>query len=241
MSFSSHSMSRSNKLKMSTYTKRLIKKNIGYFVALIFFGFLLFTFIPVQVTSYITVRSELSKTNNDIQDLDARRNTIQEFTTSDLEDLVLTLNTLYPSVEDRFSIFTALENLQGVTGINIVSYSSPFAGRSLNEISISVKASADMTAYRRFLRDHVYRSGRFMTVERIVYSAKDNGLNFTAKFYSRNVNLEGTAAEGYSPQYIERLRQIQKEVDSSGLVRKNTSNEDVVIPVDYSTKQNPFE
>lgn len=225
---------------MSIYTKRLILKHLGYAIALIFFSILLISFIPLQIRNYVETRSQLKIAKDDIATLEKRRDVIEQYPTTELDDLSLTLNTLYPSVEDRFSIFTALENLQGVTGISVVSYSSPFAGRSLDEISIAVKARADMAAYRKLLRSHVFKSGRFMTLDKVTYDAKNNTLNFTAKFYSRNVELGSQVATQYAPDAITRLQVIKREVESAGLVRKNPAT-DEIVPVDYSTKSNPFE
>jgi len=229
------------KFHISTYAQRLIRQHIGYFIALIFFGILLFTFIPVQIQQYVSLRRDLAETNESIRELDSRRSIITQYPVEELEDLVLTLNTLYPTNEDRFSIFTALENLQGVTGINIETYSSPFSGKSVFEISIGVKATASLDQYRRFLREHVFKSGRFMTISRVVYEADNQNLNFTAKFYSRHVDIGNQVATQYSPEAVERLQEIQREVESSGLVRKDPGTEDVEIPIDYSTKNNPFE
>ena len=233
-------MSRSSKLHISTYAKRLIKQHIAYYIALIFFAVLIFTFIPFQIKQYIDVRKELAKTNDKITELDKRRSVITRYPVEELEDLVLTLNSLYPSVEDRFSIFTALDNLQGVTGLDIVTYSSPFAGKSPTDISIAVKSNASMTEFRRFLSDHIYKSGRFMTIEKIVFDTRSESLNFTGKFYSKNVDIENQLATQYSSDAISRLQGIQRELESAGLVRKTIREEDVTIPIDYSTKQNPF-
>ena len=229
------------KLHISTYAKRLVKQHMGYFIALIFFTVLLFTFIPYQLRQYLGLRQDLTITNDSIRDLDNRRGIITQYPSTELEDLVLTLNTLYPTTEDRFSIFTALENIQGVTGIQISTYSSPFAGKSVFEISMGVKANGNLQAFRQFLREHVYKSGRFMTIEKVVYESKSETLNFTAKFHSKHVDIGSQKATEYSPDAIVRLQEIQREVESSGLVRKDLSSDEVVVPTDYSTKNNPFE
>ncbi len=234
-------MSRSKKRIISVYAQRLIKQHISYFIALAFFVFLLTTFIPYQVTDYVGIRSDLSKANEQINDFNARRSVIQKYPEGELNDLVITMNTLYPSEEDRFSIFTALDNLQAVTGIGIVTYSSPFSGRSFEEISIGVRAEADITTFRKFLRDYIFKSGRFMTIEKIVFDSDQESLNFTAKFHSKNVEIGDLVATKYSPDAIDRLHEIQAELESAGLIKRDLTNEEENIPVDYSTKSNPFE
>lgn len=227
-------------IHISTYAKRLMIRHIGYAIALVFFVILLVSFIPLQIHQYLDTRTQLKTAREDITKLDNRRAVIVQYPTERLDDLTITLNTLYPSVEDRFSIFTALENLQGVTGVGIVNYSSPFAGKTLDEISIGVKAKGDITAFRKLLRLHVFRSGRFMTLDKVTFDAKNDTINFTAKFYSKNVEIGSQIATQYSPDAIARLEVIQREVESSGLVRKG-AGEDTVVPTNYSTKENPFE
>jgi hypothetical protein len=199
------------------------------------------SFLPLQIKQYVDMRRELSKTNEDIEALTTRQNVIQQYPQEQLEDLVITLNSLYPSVEDRFSIFTALDNIQAVSGVGVISYSSPFAGKTLNEITIAVKSRSDLTSFRRFLQVHVFRSGRFMTIDKIVFDNENGALNFTGKFYSKNVELGSQTATQYSPEAITRLQEIKREVEGSGLVRKDLSKEEEAIPTDYSTKSNPFE
>lgn len=228
-------------IHIGIYVKRLIIHHIGYLVALICFIFLLFSFVPLQIKQYMSMRSELQETNEEIVKLSQRQAVIQQYPADQLADLTLTLNTLYPSIEDRFSIFTALDNLQAVSGVGVISYSSPFAGKTRNEITIGVKATGDLQTFRRFLQTHIFRSGRFMTVSKLIFNNDGNSIVFTASFYSKNIDIGSRTATEYSPDAIIRLNEIQREVESAGLVRRTTSTDDSAIPLDYTTKDNPFE
>ena len=153
----SNSMSDSKKTTISPYTRRLLIQHSGYGIILAIFLGLLFTFIPWQISSYTKTRSQLVKIEKEVDLLSARLSAIEEYPSNDLEDLVLSLNSIYPSEEDRFSIFASLDNLKKITAINIDSYSSPFSGKAYEEVDISVKADADLATFRRFLKDHVYK------------------------------------------------------------------------------------
>lgn len=227
-------------IHIGTYSKRLLFQHIGYLIALTFFILLAVIFIPLQIRDYQTVRAELQTLNTTIQELSNRRGVIQEYPQEKLDDLVSLLNTIYPSQEDKFSIFTALDALGSVTGMNIITYSSPFAGKSLHEVVISVRARASESAFRLFLRNHVFRSGRFMTIDKVIYDVESGTVDFTAKFHSSPVEIGSQTASQYSPEGISRLREIQKEVESVGFIRK-TVESDEPISTDYSTKENPFE
>ncbi len=227
-------------LHISTYTKRLISQHIGYFVAVIFYAVLILVFIPMQFSDYSQARDEAVELNQRVEDLSKRRAVINSYPEDDLEELVLLLNTLYPSEEDKFSIFSALDTLQVVTGIQILTYSSPFAGKSLNEVIVVVRAQADEKSFRTFLASHVFRSGRFMTIDKIVYDAKGDILDFTAKFHSHPVNISDQVAQSYSSEGLKQLRIIQQDMSGSGYIRKQSTQE-VEPLLDYSTKDNPFE
>lgn len=227
-------------IHIGTYSKRLLLQHLGYIIALGFFIILAVSFIPFQVRDYQAVRAELQTLNTTIQDLSKRRGVIQEYPQEKLDDLVVLLNTLYPSQEDKFSIFSAIDALSSVTGIQIITYSSPFAGKSLHEVVIAVRAHASEPAFRLFLRNHVFRSGRFMTIDKIIYDVESGTVDFTAKFHSSPVEIGSQTASQYAPEGIARLREIQKEVESAGYVRKTVNTEEPVS-TDYTTKANPFE
>lgn len=234
-------MLRSSGFTLSTYTKRLIKQHVGYFIALLFFIGLFILFIPLQVNQYLELRKQVKNTNNEISTMNIRRDAIQSYSAEDLNELVLVLNTLYPSIEDRFSIFTAVDNLQAVTGMEIETYSSPFSGRSVNEISIAVKGKSDMNTFRRFLQSHVFKSGRFMTLERVSFDVENSSVSFTAIFHSLNVDIGEKTITDFDPNVIERLRLIKAEVESAGFVQPVVPSSDAEIPTDYNTRENPFE
>ena len=236
-----NSMLDSKKSSISPYTRRLLIQHSGYAVILVLFLALLFTFVPFQITSYSKTRSQLVKMEKEVDELSARLAAIEEYPSNDLEDLVLSLNSLYPSEEDRFSIFASLDNLKKITAINIHSYSSPFSGKAYEEVDVSVKAHADLPTFRRFLKDHVYKSGRFMTLSQISFSDEKKSLSFTATFHSKKVNLKSKKPVEIKPDLIQRAMDIRLEVESSGLVKKNVSEGASTSPVDYSTNPNPFE
>jgi hypothetical protein len=233
-------MSFTSSIHIGTYSKRLLLQHTGYIIALIFFLILAVLFIPVQIRDYQTVKAELQTLNATIQDLSKRRGVIQEYPQEKLDDLVTVLNTIYPSQEDKFSIFSALDALASVSGMQIITYSSPFAGKSLHEVVIAVRARASEPAFRLFLRNHVFRSGRFMTIDKITYDVESGTVDFTAKFHSSPVEIGSQTASQYSPEGITRLREIQKEVESVGYIRKPVDQQES-ISTEYSTKDNPFE
>lgn len=230
-----------SKSKISPYTRRLLIQHIGYAVVLVVFVILLVSFIPWQITSYTHARSELVKIESEVDLLSARLSAIEEYPSDDLEDLVLSINSVYPSEEDRFSIFASLDNLKKVTAINITSYSSPFSGKAFREVSIAVKADADLATFRRFLEDHVYKSGRFMTISKVSYSDDKKTLNFTAAFHSKKVDLNTKKPVEIKTDLIQRAIDIRREIESSGIVKQAAPEGLTPSPVDYSTKQNPFE
>ena len=237
----SNSMSDSKKTTISPYTRRLLIQHSGYGIILAIFLGLLFTFIPWQISSYTKTRSQLVKIEKEVDLLSARLSAIEEYPSNDLEDLVLSLNSIYPSEEDRFSIFASLDNLKKITAINIDSYSSPFSGKAYEEVDISVKADADLATFRRFLKDHVYKSGRFMTISQLSFSDDKKTVSFTATFHSKKVNLNTKKPVEIKPDLIQRAMDIRFEVEASGLVKKNVSEDLSPAPVDYSTNPNPFE
>ena len=232
-------MSLLEKQLIDTYVKRRLIEHAGYFIALLFFISLAILFVPAQLKEYIGTRSDVVKVQTANKALRARLVAFQEYPTQDLEDIVVVLNTLYPSQEDRFSIFAALDNLEGTTGIDIQTYSSPFSGKAFRDVSITVKARGSLTSFRSFLRDYVFRSGRFMTISNVTYSEEKQGINFTATFHSKNIELETDKAVEIRPDLIERAVAIKKEVESSGIVKREAAPEENK-PENYSTKPNPF-
>lgn len=230
-----------SKNKISPYTRRLLIQHSGYGIVLVVFLFLLVSFVPWQVTSYAHARSELVKMNNEVDDLTARLSAIEEYPSDDLEDLVLSINSVYPSEEDRFSIFASLDNLKKVTAINITSYSSPFSGKAFREVSVAVKAEADLATFRKFLEDHVYKSGRFMTISKVTYSDEKKTLGFTAAFHSKKVDLNTKKPVEIKTDLIQRAIDIRREIESSGIVKQAVPQNASPSPVDYSTKENPFQ
>lgn len=231
----------SKKKTISPYTRRLLIQHSGYVLVLLIFIGLLVSFVPWQLKAYTKSRSQLRKMEKEVDSYKARLSAIEEYPADDLEDIVLSLNSVYPSEEDRFSIFASLDNLKKVTGMNIVSYSSPFSGKAFQEVSVVVKADADLSTFRRFLKDHVYKSGRFMTISKVSYSEEKKAINFTATFHSKKVNLKTKKPVEIKPEYIQRAIDIRTEVESSGLVKQNVSEDISPVPVDYSTKTNPFQ
>ncbi|OGK38501.1 hypothetical protein A3B02_00790 [Candidatus Roizmanbacteria bacterium RIFCSPLOWO2_01_FULL_42_14] len=226
--------------KISPYTLRLIKQHIAYAIACLLFIGLIITVIPYQMTSYMKSRSDLTQTNKEIGELSARANAIKSYPTQDLEDLVLSMNALYPSDEDKFSIFNALDNLQVITSIEIDSYASPFAGKTFREISIPVRAHANIETLRKFLGHHVFKSGRFMTISQVSFNQDKGLLSFTAHFHTRRIDVNTKKPVAISANLIKQAEDIQREIEASGFVRKDAPDESKA-PLDYSTKQNPFQ
>lgn len=79
-----------------------------------------------------------------------------------------------------------------------------------------------------------------MTIDKIVYDAKGDILDFTAKFHSHPVNISDQVAQSYSSEGLKQLRIIQQDMSGSGYIRKQSTQE-VEPLLDYSTKDNPFE
>lgn len=226
--------------KISPYAARLLKQHIGYIIALVFFVALFMTFIPLQIRQYIALRSQISTLNDEIRELSERRNAIQQYNTDELDELVFLLNSLYPAVEDRFSIYSALDNMQFAHGILITKSSSPFSGKSFNEITIVIDAIADFPTFREFMQNYPFYSGRFITLERVSYNVERQTMTVTTVFHSKKIEYGNKKLTTYDPTVLQRASQIKMEVEAAGLIRQNISDDNQEIPVDYTTKENPF-
>ena len=80
-----------------------------------------------------------------------------------------------------------------------------------------------------------------MTISQLSFSDDKKTVSFTATFHSKKVNLNTKKPVEIKPDLIQRAMDIRFEVEASGLVKKNVSEDLSPAPVDYSTNPNPFE
>src|SRR3990167_506243 len=232
---------KSKKILQSRYLYRIIMRHVLYIVALIIFISLALSYIPYQINQYAKLRRESGVLDEELVILEKRNDAISKYNAVDVDELIVFLNDLFPSIEDRFSIFSAVDNLEIVTETPIVSYSSPFEGKVEEGVKLSIQALADESRLPIFLRDYPYLSGRLITLERFNFDPVSDILDVTAAFHSKDIPVGATVIPEYNDALMKRIIAIKQQLEERNPSFRKTNVHEETIPVDYSPKQNPFE
>lgn len=233
-----------SKLK-STPQFVLFKANVVYFIAIMFFSFIGISFLPQQVADYIALRQKNNELATEVAKQENRLRLIETINVQDLNQLLLILNTLYPQNEDMFSMYPVIDNLQSITGMLFVKRSSPFQTGAQNQQVISVDAIGTTEQIQKLLQDYSYKGARLLTLESV--SLKPSAANpllwevgFAVKFHAKEIEIGKKSLDAIDPMALTFARQALQYFNSKGATYTKVSIKDEDIPLNYSTKKNPF-
>lgn len=223
----------------------LVKNNVVYMLAIVLFIFIGFSFLPKQLLAYNELRQKNNALKAEISKQESRLKLIQSIDIKDINQLLLILNTLYPQVEDQFSIYPVIDNLQFVTGMIFVKKSSPFVGDVKTPVVISVEAIGTLDQITTLLRDYPYKSARILTLQSFTMNQNKSNpqlwnVGFAVGFHAKEISAGKQAIDKIDPMAIDFARQAAQYFTSKGAKYTNISIKDEDIPINYSVKKNPF-
>jgi hypothetical protein len=224
----------------------LLKKNIVYIVAIIFFAFIGIYFLPQQVLDYTSLRQKNNDLQQEISKQEKRLQLIESINVQDLNQLLLILNTLYPQEEDQFSIYPVIDNLQAVTGMLFIKKSSPFGADPKAQLSITIDAVGTLDQVKVLLRDYPFKSARILTINSLTMRPNKTNpqlwdVQFAILFHVKEITAGTGAIDKIDPMAIAFARQARDYFLSRGATYTKISIKDEDIPLNYSTKKNPFQ
>ncbi len=239
-------MSRFNKTQLVTSPQFiLIKNNLIYGVAILIFLFLGISFLPQQLIVYTDLKNKNNELDAEISKQEARLRLIESVNVTDLNQLLLILNTLYPQQEDQFSIYPVVDNLQAVTGMLFLKKTSPFAADSKAKVVMTIDAVGTLDQVKILLRDYPYKSARILSLENLLL--RPNKLNpqiwdisFTITFHTKEIAAGSETLTGINPMALAFARQAEQYFTSRGAKYTKISVKDEDIPLNYPIKLNPF-
>ncbi|OGK15593.1 hypothetical protein A3H80_03760 [Candidatus Roizmanbacteria bacterium RIFCSPLOWO2_02_FULL_37_19] len=223
------------------YLYRLIKRHVIYIIGFVLFSILASSFIPLQINKYGQLRKQSGLLDEELARLEQRRAVLTQYRNINIDELITLVNTIFPNTEDRFSIFGAMDNLEVITGVPITDYSSPFTGHAIDETVISAHGRANETAFMNFLKDYPYLSGRLITLDKINFNPKENLINFSIVFHTRDIPPSENLIPEYNATVVLQINALRDELEARNPAFAQNSREEEVIPINYSTKTNPFE
>lgn len=122
------------------------------------------------------------------------------------------LGILIPESEDYFSIFKALEKISQDTHFLIENYKVSLSSVNRGKINISIQGSGDPTDFIKFLKNYSFAGGRFITSEKIEYSASSrNSKNISLSFYSGQPVLNENTTFDVSRANLDLIEKIRKK------------------------------
>lgn len=229
----------SNQLPDS-YSMRIVRRHIVYIISFILFIIIGVFFIPTHIQEYVKLKNDVNILEKDVKQLEERNIAIRQYDGVDIEQLLLVLNTIFPNVEDRFSLFAAIDNLQVISHVNISGFTSPFSGSKGEDVVIVIEARVFDSQLRSIFEDYHFKSGRFMTIDKVSFNPITSSLVFSATFHSEDINIDEGSIVEYNPENIKQVTEMLNYLRSHNPSFKRTVLEPEEIPTNYKIKQDPF-
>lgn len=227
---------------LQTYYARLLINNFIYIVAFVAFIVIAISFVPLQIRGYLDERGLVDIRRDEVDKLQIRLNAIDVFNDANIDNLLLVINTIYPSEEDRFSIFDVINNMERLTGISVAESTSPFEATTTEEgIEINVSGKGDLVAVRNLLNNYYYKYGRLMTLKSITYNPRSEVLNFTVLIHSREFTIGSNEIAVYNEGVLQGASDINDYFVSNRALFSNESADDAEVSTEYNPRQNPFQ
>lgn len=224
------------------YTFQLVKQNFIYFLSFVVLILLAVFVLPPQIKDFTSFKEKNKTLTQEVADLERKRAIVASVDTDEIEDLIVTLNTLLPQREDYFSIFSVLENLSQLTDFRITGFSLSLnaSGQSAdvaNKLALQVTTDGSPEAFSTFLESYQYKGGRLITMESVNYSPETLQTSLTLNFYSQKIEVKDVE----EPLRIDksRLELIKKINDELNTILPESSDEEP-IDTNYPTSENPF-
>ncbi|OGK28581.1 hypothetical protein A3D06_01845 [Candidatus Roizmanbacteria bacterium RIFCSPHIGHO2_02_FULL_40_9] len=218
----------------------MLQKHIVYIGGLLLFAFLIISFIPLQLKEYVEAQSNLKVLDDNLNQLTIKRSTIFQYNKHNIDDQLALINTILPTTEDKFTIFNAADNLQFVYGMFVDKYSSPYGSMPGAFVSVAVMAQADEVQFMDFLKNYHYLTGRFMTINNIIYIPSSKSLSFTAEFHIYKPNVSSETSISFKRKILEDVEMIRKTLSERNPFFMKASVKDDDVSTEYTTKTNPF-
>ena len=222
---------------LDLYTIRLIRDNALYLVLLVVFVLIIAIFIPFQIKYYLDQEAKIAVLQKEPRDLDDKNTILLSYKQSDVDELITELNTLIPSEEDFFSMFSALESLSKKSGFTISGYKANLKHSKKGQFTLTIEGSGSVDSYLRFLTAYPIAGGRLITIEK-ANAILDNAKNsLTLTFYSHKPSLKQsdaltkidnlvlTEARKAAQLLPEEIDDTQQQIASSSAIRVNPFGE----------------
>lgn len=220
------------------YTMQLLRRNSIYILSGVIFLLLILFVLPLQIKTYIDIRNDNAGLVREIVNLERKKATILSFNAEEVDLLVSTLDTLLPSKEDYFTIFTVLDNISTQTEFRVVSFTLILSKTPGEVLTLKITTEGTPEAFVKFLENYQYKGGRLITMDELTYSPVSAQTSLTLVFHTKDVKpVISQEAPKIDPVRLERIRTVARELQES----LTTSPEEFVDTTsDYSTKDNPF-
>jgi len=221
---------------LDLYTLRLVKDNILYFVFLTLFILVIVISTPLFVSGYVGKMKKKDVLKQEIFDLNTKKAVILSYKADQAEELITLLNTLIPSKEDYFSVFSALETISNKSGFRILGYKANLKNAKKGQFALLIEGEGSTNSFIQFLTSYAYSGGRLITIEKAEAKPANTKNSILLTFYSFDPQLSDT----------DKLFTIDKtvaaEVSKAKQVIPRLNEQDAVTNVSGSigVRPNPF-
>ncbi|HLL60384.1 MAG TPA: hypothetical protein VK338_01585, partial [Candidatus Nitrosocosmicus sp.] len=146
---------------------------------------IVFYLLKVQLPAYLSNKEQINQLKAEITNLQQRKNIIYSFNPGELQNLTKTLNTLLPSQEDFFSIFSALERVASKSGFKVTSYTVNFSDKTTEKVSLTIHGEGTPNELLNFIEQYKFSGGRLMTMDNVQFSPSTTKTELKINFYSK--------------------------------------------------------
>lgn len=175
-------------MKINFYIIRLFKENAIYIIFLIIILVLTVVLIPLWLTDFSNMKSQIDSTRVEIDSLKKRKELLVSLITSSLDDVKeynVILDKLIPSVEDYFSIIYVLEKLSQDTNFRIDNYVVDLSSSIPEHLSLTVTGAGEANSFIKFLSEYNLGGGRLVTMTKFNFNSQNSQYKLDLIFYSK--------------------------------------------------------
>ena len=195
-------------------------------------------YIPRSVGNTLKMRDTIKKERIEVDKLHNQKQIIAQYESYNLPNLTTFVQKLISDNDDTFSIHTTIDTMVADNNFIDTTKKIPNNEENIGVIPITLTTEASIDTLSKILENHLYRYGRFFTIQSVTYDFKNSKITLKMNFFSSGINKKLHNLSKLNPpndSILTELQKFQKNQLPQFSVTSTQSESD-----DYAKTQLPF-